>query len=117
VAHRLRGEAVEEVGGCVKGLGLVASRKRRLEEKVADHVGDGANHAFSPTVLGRCVGARETQMNATSKEERPRGMVVKLVTIVTLQCTDGATELGGDPREEVSESGKHVGLQSERKSP
>jgi hypothetical protein len=53
VAYRLRGE----VGGCVKGLGLVAGWKRRLEEKAADHVGDGANHAFDPTVLGRCVRA------------------------------------------------------------
>jgi hypothetical protein len=97
VAHCLRGEAVEEVGGCVKGLGPVASSKRRLKEKAADHVGDGANHAFSPTVLGRCVGARETQLNATGEEERARGMVVKLATIVTLQCTDGATEGVGVP--------------------
>jgi hypothetical protein len=116
VAHRLRGEAVEEVGGCVKGLGPVAGRKRRLEEKAADYVGDGANHAFGPTVLGKCVWTRETQLNATGEEERPRGMVVKLAAIVTLQSTDGATELGGDPGE-VSESGKCVGLQSKKKSP
>jgi hypothetical protein len=102
VAHRLRGEAVEEVGGRVKGLGPVAGRKRGLEEKAADHVGDGANHAFCPTVLGRCVRARETQLNATSEEERPRGMVVKFAAIVTLQCTDGAVELGGDYRWPIS---------------
>jgi hypothetical protein len=68
VAHRLRGEAVEEVGDCVKGLGPVAGRKRRLEEKATDHVGDGANHAFGPTVLGRYVGARVTQLNATARK-------------------------------------------------
>jgi hypothetical protein len=56
VAHRLRWEAVEEVGGGVQGLCPVASRKRRLEEKVADHVGGGANHALCPAVLGGGVG-------------------------------------------------------------
>jgi Fe2+ transport system protein FeoA len=45
--------------------------------------------------------ARETQLNATSEEERPRGVVVKLAAIVILQCTDRATELGGDPGKEV----------------
>ena len=99
MAHRFRGELVEEVGGCVKGIGPVAGRKRRLEEKAADHVGDGANHAFGPTVWGRCVWTRETQLNATSEEERSRGIIVKLAVVVTLQCMVGAMELGGDPGE------------------
>jgi hypothetical protein len=47
--------------------------------------------ALCPAVLGRGVGARETQLDATSEEERPRGMVVKLAAIVTLQCTDRVT--------------------------
>jgi hypothetical protein len=57
VAHRLRGEAVEEVGGCVKGLCPVAGRKGCLEEETTDHVGGGANHVLGPTVLSRGVGA------------------------------------------------------------
>jgi hypothetical protein len=52
VAHRLRGEAVEQMCGGVQGLCLVAGKEKRLEEKVADHVGGGANDAFSPTILG-----------------------------------------------------------------
>jgi hypothetical protein len=44
-------------------------------------------------------------------------VVVELATIVTLQGTDQAIELGGDPGEEVSEGGKSVGLQPKRKSP
>jgi hypothetical protein len=64
-----------------------------------------------------CKGTRDTTERPTSEEERPRGMVVKFAAIVTLQCTDGAAELGGDLGEEVSESGKRVGLQAERKSP
>jgi hypothetical protein len=117
VAHRLRWEAVEEVGSFVKSLCLVAIGERRLKEEATDHVGDSANHALGPTILGRGVGAREMQLNATSEEERPRGMVIKLAAIVTLQCMDGATKLGGDLGEEVSEGGKRVGLQAERKSP
>jgi hypothetical protein len=69
VAHRLGGKTVEEVGGVVQGLCPVAGRERRLEEKAADHVGGGANHAFCPTVLGGGVGAQEPQLNATGEEE------------------------------------------------
>jgi hypothetical protein len=69
VAHRLRWEAVEEVGCGVQGLCPVAGRERCLEEKAADHVGGGANHALCPTVLRGGVGARETQLNATGEEE------------------------------------------------
>jgi hypothetical protein len=69
VAHRLGGKTVEEVGGGVQGLCPVAGRERRLEEKAADHVGGGANHALCPAVLGGGVGARETQLNATGEEE------------------------------------------------
>jgi hypothetical protein len=105
------------VGGGVQGLCPVVGRERRLKEKATNHVGGGANHSLGPTVLGRGVGAREMQLNATGEEERPRGMVVELAAIVTLQCMDRATELGGDPGEEVSEGGKRVGFHSKRKSP
>jgi hypothetical protein len=69
VAHRLRWEAAEEVCGGVQGLCPVAARERHLEEKATDHVGGGANHALCPAVLGRGVGARETQLNAIGEEE------------------------------------------------
>jgi hypothetical protein len=59
VAHRLRGEAVEEMGSGVQGLCPVAGRERRLKEKAAGHVGGGTNDAFGPIVLGRGVRARE----------------------------------------------------------
>jgi hypothetical protein len=35
------------------------------------------------------------------EEERTRGVVVELAAIITLEGTDRATELGGDPGEEV----------------
>jgi hypothetical protein len=55
--------------GGVQGIYLIANRERRLEEKAADHIGGGVNHALGPAVLGRGVGTRETQLNATGEEE------------------------------------------------
>jgi hypothetical protein len=95
----------------------VAGRERRLEEKAADHIGGGANHAFGSAVLGRGVRAQETQLDAMSEKKRAGGVIVELAAIVTLQGTDRAVKLGGDPGEEVCEGGECVGLQSKRKSP
>jgi len=101
----------------MKGLCPVGGRERRLEEKAADHVGGGANHALGPAVLSRSVGTRETQLDAVSEEERTGGVVVELAAIVALQGTDRAPELGGYPGEKVSEGGKRVGLQPKGESP
>jgi hypothetical protein len=117
VAHRLRGKAVEEMGGSVQGLCPVAGRERRLEEKAAEHIGGGVDHAFGSAVLCRGVGARETQLDAMSEEERTGGVVVELATIVTLQSTDRATKLSGYPGEEMCEGGECVGLQPKWESP
>jgi hypothetical protein len=116
LAHRLQWEAVEEVGDGVQSLCPVAGSERRLEEKATYHIGGGMNHAFSPSVLGRGVGARETQLNTIGEKERTGSVVVELATIVTLQGTDQATELGGYLGEEVCEGGECVRLQPKRKS-
>jgi hypothetical protein len=52
-----------------------------------------------------------------SEKERAGGVIVELAAIVTLQGTDQAVKLGGDPSEEVCEGGECVVLQSKRKSP
>jgi hypothetical protein len=117
VAHRLRGKAVEEMGGSMQGLFPVAGRERCLEEKAAEHGGGGADHAFGSAVLCRGVGARETQLDAVSEEERMGGVVVELATIVTLQSTDRATKLSGYPGEEMCECGECVRLQPKWQSP
>jgi hypothetical protein len=49
-------------------------------------------------------------MNAVGEEEGARGVVVKLVVVITLKGTNRAMELGGDPCEEVGEGGEGVGL-------
>jgi hypothetical protein len=45
------------------------------------------NDVFGLAILGRGIGARETQLNVVG-EEGARGVVVKLVTIITLEGTD-----------------------------
>jgi hypothetical protein len=58
-AHRRQRKAVEEVGGGVQGLCLVAGRERRLKEKATYHISGGADHALGPSVLSGGVGAQE----------------------------------------------------------
>jgi hypothetical protein len=48
---------------------------------------------FGPTVLGRGVGARETQLDDVGEEEGARAVVVELVAIITLEGTYRATKL------------------------
>jgi hypothetical protein len=50
-------------------------------------------------------------------EKGARVGVVELATIVTLKGTNWATELGGDPGEEVCEGGQGIRLQPKRESP
>ena len=50
-------------------------------------------------------------------EEGVRGVVIELTTIITLEGTDRAIELGRDPSEEVGEGGECVGLKPKWKSP
>jgi hypothetical protein len=115
VAHCLRGEAVEMCGS-VQGLCPIAGWERSLKKEALDHVGGGTNDAFSPVVLRRGIGARETQLDAVG-EEGARGVVIELAACVTLEGTNLATELGGDPGEEVGEGGERVRLQPKWESP
>ena len=47
------------------------------------------------------VGARHTELNAVGEEERARGRVVELASVVTLNGLNGTTKLSGHPGEEV----------------
>ena len=55
---------------------------------------------FGSDVLRAGVGAREPQLNNMRKEERAGGLI-ELATIVALESTNRAAELGGDPSKEV----------------
>jgi hypothetical protein len=112
VGNRLGGQTVEEVGGSGEGLGPVVRRKGSLKEQRAHDIVRCANHALSPTVLRRRVGARHTEVDAAREEKVTGRIVIELAPVVTLDTPDGATELSGDPSEEVRQGGISVRLLS-----
>lgn len=116
MAHCPGGKIVEEMGSSVQGLCPIVGGKRCLKEEAIDHVVGGANNLFGPAVLGGSVGARGSQLHAVG-EKGWRGGVVELIAVITLECTNRATELDGDPSEEVGEGGKGVGLEPQGESP
>ena len=69
------------------------------------------------TVLGRSVGARHAEMDATSGEKRAHAEVVELAAVVALDDLDDNAELSTDMGEEVLQSGESVRLLAQRKSP
>jgi hypothetical protein len=54
---------VEEVGGGVQRLNLVADKKISLEEEARQHVGGGANHAVDLAILRGGVRKRLSQLH------------------------------------------------------
>ena len=101
----------------MKALGTEAGRKRGLEKEGAHGVIRGANHALSLAVLRGSIRTRHAQLNTMLKKEGPRGGVIELAPVVTLDGLDGEAELSGHPGEEVTERGKSLRLGTQRKSP
>ena len=88
VTNRLGEEAVERIGSSTQPLSLVAGCKGGLEKQGTHDVVRGADHAFSPAVLIRGIGARHRQLNVVGEKEGMTGGVVEFVTVVTL-VTEG----------------------------
>ena len=101
----------------MQALGPEAGRKRSLEKEGAHGVIGGANHALSLAVLRGGIWTRHAQLDTVLKKENPRGGVIELAPIVTLDGLDGEAELSGHPGEEVTERGKGLRLSTQRKSP
>jgi hypothetical protein len=78
---------------------------------------DGANNAFSFTILRQSVGAGHAKMDALSEEELPGARVVELEPVVTLDNLDACAELSGGVGDEVSERVECVRFEAQRKSP
>jgi hypothetical protein len=110
VGNRLGEKTVEEVGGSGEGLSPVVSRKGSLKEQKAYDIVCRANHALSPTVLRRRVGARHTEVDAAREEKVTGRIVIELTPVVTLDTPNGATGLSGYPSEEVRQGGISVRL-------
>jgi hypothetical protein len=68
----------------------------------SEHIIDGANDAFSFTVLRRNVGTRHPKKDPFGGEECVRGGVIELTTIVALDGFDGAAKLCRDKRKNAT---------------
>ena len=59
------------------------------------------NNALHFTILQRCVWARHPQDHAVGEEKCPRGGIVELTSIVTLDKLDGVAKLSKDIGKEI----------------
>jgi hypothetical protein len=105
------------MGGCPKGGGPKTRGDGRLNEQGANDIIDGANNAFSFTVLGRGVRARHVEVDAMRGEESAGAEVVKLAAIVALNPLNGDSKLCTNIGKEISESGESVGYQAQGERP
>jgi hypothetical protein len=78
-------------------------------------VGD-AEHAFSFTVLWRCIGPRHVMLHTIGEKESPSRGVVKLPTIIALDLLDRAPKLSTNIREKIRDGGKSIIFEAQRKS-
>jgi hypothetical protein len=111
------GKAIEKISGCMKSIYPIAWRHGHLEQQGADHIVGGAEHAFSFTVLWRCIGARHVKLHTIGEKESPGRGVVKLPTIIALDLPDRAPKLSTDIREKIRDGGKSIKFEAQRKSP
>jgi hypothetical protein len=58
VIDSLGGQTIEEIGGGIQRLHLVAGRKRRLEKEPTHHIDGSANHVICSTILRGSVRAQ-----------------------------------------------------------
>lgn len=78
---------------------------------------DGANDAFSFTVLGGGVGAGHAQVDAMGQEEHAGAEIIELATIVALNALDGGAKLCADIGKEIGERRVSVRLELLGKRP
>jgi hypothetical protein len=88
-----------------------------LEWEGAKDIICGANNALGLAVLWRGMGARHAESDTMGSKERAGGGVIELTAIIALDAFDGDTKLSGHIGEELSESGKSVRLETQRKGP
>jgi hypothetical protein len=87
---------VNEKSGGSEGIRPKAWWHVGIKQEDAYAIVEGAEDAFSTTVLLRSVGTRETKYSAMSSEEGAKNKVVKLFSIISLESMDGSTKLDGD---------------------
>jgi hypothetical protein len=113
----LGGETIEEESSSGEGVSPIRGGHGRLKEESANDVVGGAENTFSLAVLLRGVWARHAQDDTLGKEESAGGGVIKLTTIITLNCLNSAAELSENVGEKIRETGKSLRFETKRKRP
>jgi hypothetical protein len=94
-------KTIEKIGGGVQALGPEVGGKRGLKKKGTHDVIGSANHALRLAVLRGGIRTRHAQLDTAREKESPRGGVIELTAIVTLDGLDGEAELSGNPGEKM----------------
>jgi hypothetical protein len=110
-------KTVQQVCGGVETLYPILWWHENLKQQSTNNVVGGAQHTLSFTILRTGVWVGHLEVHTMSKEKVPRGEVVEVTPIITLDALNRAAELSDDKRKELHDSQKGVRLQAQRKSP
>jgi hypothetical protein len=86
------GPNVEKMGGCVKSLCPIFRRHRGLNKERTNNIVRGPDGSLSFAILGRGVGARESQSCAMRREKEA---ICVIVEFLAMRREKGATLLNG----------------------
>jgi hypothetical protein len=75
------------------------------------------NHALDLAILWGSVGTRHPKLDTVREEESVGGGVIKLMSIIAMEASDGACKLRGHKGEELVEGGEGVKLLAQWKGP
>lgn len=87
------GSAVEQVSGSGQCIRPEREGNAGMKEQGACAVVECAQDALGTAILLRRVGTREPENGTTSSKERGKGVVVKLSTVVSMECQNGPAKL------------------------
>ena len=93
VANGRGGAPVKQVCGGCKGLSPVLGGHGRMDEHGAHRVIEGTKHTFSFAILWGSVGTGEMEDDAVGSKQVVHGMVNKLRPVISLEASNGRTEL------------------------
>jgi len=102
VANGRGGAPVKQVCGGCKSLSPVLGGHGRMDEHGAHRVIEGTKHTFSFAILWGSVGTGEMEDDAVGSEQVVHGMVNKLRPVISLEASNGRTELCANVWDKIS---------------
>jgi hypothetical protein len=105
------GPNVEKMGGCVKSLCPIFRRHRGLNKERTNNIVRGPDGSLSFAILGRGVGARESQSCAMRREKEAICVIVEFLAIVTLNSANGCVKMSAHISIKMREGRVHIRFQ------